>query len=232
MITTLRIGSLSISTYWLMLCVGAIGMLVCLWCRRYRFNLLKQQCIIFTLLLTVVGVIGAKLLFILENFQETLTNGVSMGGVSFFGSVFLIPLLMPLVGKMFRLSGSQTMDICGPCVAIMIGCMRVGCFFSGCCGGWEMCVGEICFRWPTQAVESIGDFAILGVLLNREKSNVQTGSLYPMFMASYSIMRFVIEFFRETVKDWLYLSHGQWFALAALTVGLIWLAGLKRRGRT
>ena len=217
----MRVGDYTIPTFPIMLVTGIIGMYLCTYKRRTLFSLNFWQCGGFSALLTLVGVAGAMLLHFLEN--------GSFGGVSFYGSVFLIPILMPLAGLLFRLKPSQSMDICGPCVAIMIGCMRVNCFLSGCCGGWEMCIGEICFAWPTQVIDSFGDFAIMAGLLRIEKNRPQSGLLYPMFMVLYSIMRFILEFLRDTQKDWLYLSHGQWFALLAILVGTIWLWIAKKR---
>lgn len=199
-------------------------MFICLYCRRKRYSLNFLQSISFTVLLTLVGVAGAMLLYYLECGE--------FGGVSFYGSVFLIPLLMPLVGKLFRLKCGQTMDLCGPCVAIMIGCMRVNCVLNGCCGGWEVCLGSVCFSWPTQAMDSIADFTIMLWLLELERENRGKGALYPRFMLAYSVMRFLLEFLRETPKDWLYLSHGQWFALAAIVAGAVWIAAENRRSST
>lgn len=216
MMVAITIGDVSISTYWLMLIIGVVGMFVCTFRRKERFGLNLLQCAAFTLLLTAAGVIGAMLLYFLES--------GSFGGVSFFGSVYLIPLLMPLFGLLFRLKPGQTLDICGPCVAIMIGCMRVNCFLSGCCGGWEVCMGNLCFSWPTQAIDSIADFAIMVWLLQLESNGQESGKLYPLFMVAYSAMRFLNEFLRDTPKDWLYMSHGQWFAVAAVVIGFIWLS--------
>ncbi|MBR2024231.1 MAG: prolipoprotein diacylglyceryl transferase [Clostridia bacterium] len=44
---------------------------------------------------------------------------------------------------------------------------------------------------------------------------------YPRLLLLYGGARFVIEFFRSTAKDWLYLSHAQWFSLAAIIIGAI-----------
>ena len=209
------------STYYLLLLLGTLGMYLCICLRRKYFPLGFVKGAAFTLLLTAVGVAGAMLLYFLES--------GSFGGVSFYGSVFLIPLLMPLVGMIFRLKPGQTMDICGPCVAIMIGCMRVNCVLSGCCGGWKVCLGSFCFSWPTQAMDSIADFAIMLWLLELERQNRGKGTLYPRFMLGYSVMRFLLEFLRETPKDWLYLSHGQWFALAAIVAGAVWMAVENRK---
>ena len=219
MLPSFYLGTWKVDTYWLMLAVGALGMLLCVLYRRKQFSLGWGGSALFTLTLTVVGVLGAKLLFVLENWQEVLESKFSLGGVSFFGSVFLILALMPLVGRLFCLRGGETLDLCAPCVAIMIGCMRVGCFLSGCCGGWEACFGSWRFRWPTQAMDSIGDFAILLLLLQWEEQGKQKHLLYPWFMVLYSTMRFFIEFLRDTPKDWLLLSHGQWFSLAAAAIG-------------
>lgn len=223
MLPNIELMGLSLSTYWLALTVGAIGMLICLWQRRMRFFLRRLQCVQFILILTVIGILGAKALFILENLEDTAENGISLAGVSFYGSVYLLPLLMPLMGKLFQLRSDQTMDICGPCVAVMIGCMRIGCFLSGCCGGSEVYLGDICFQWPTQAFESIGDFAILLLLLHWEERGKYRQLLYPIFMLLYSALRFLIEFLRDTPKEWLQLSHGHWFALAAICWSAIWI---------
>ena len=209
------------SSYYVMLLLGTLGMYLCICLHQKRFPLGFVGGAAFTLLLTAVGVAGAMLLYFLES--------GSFGGVSFYGSVFLIPLLMPLVGLLFHMKPWQTMDLCGPCVAIMIGCMRVNCVLNGCCGGWEVCLGNFCFSWPTQAMDSIADFAIMLWLLSLERDNRAKGTLYPRFMIAYSVMRFLLEFLRDTPKNWLYLSHGQWFALAAIVAGAVWMAVSNRR---
>lgn len=220
MMPSIKIGAIEFSASRLLLLVGMLGMLLCAYKRQNLFRLSGWQCGAFAVLLTVVGITGAMLMYFLET--------GAFGGVSFYGAVFLIPLLMPLVGFLFRMKPGQTMDICGPCVAIMIGCMRFGCFLSGCCGGWSVCLGSFCFEWPTQMLDSIGDFAIMSWLLLYEEKQPQNGKLYPMFMVAYSAMRFFLEFLRDTPKDWLYMSHGQWFAIAAVAAGLLWLALLNK----
>lgn len=208
-------GLKSIFTLPIMLALGALGMTLSAWSRRARFGMSRTRVILFALVLTAVGVTGACLLFRLE--------AGAWGGVSFYGSVFLIPLLMPLVGWALGLKPRQTMDLCGPCVAIMIGCLRFSCFVTGCCGGWTVCLGSFCFAWPTQILDSIGDFSIMICLLQKEERTPQSGKLYPIFIVAYSAMRFFLEFLRDTPKDWLYLSHGQWFAIVAILFGLFWI---------
>lgn len=232
MLPEIRFGGVTLSSYWLMFGVGVVAMLVLMLIRKHRFGLSTGKAVAFTLALTVCGVASVKLLFIIENLRDVLEYGLTAGGMSFFGAVFLVPVLMYPVGRLLSLRFGQTADACALCVLAMIGCMRVGCFLVGCCGGTETTICSLTFQWPTQAVESIGDFAILATLYDYEVRNAYAGRLYPWFMIDYSVMRFVIEFFRATPKDWLGMSHGQWFAVFALMIGWIWLVSGNKKAST
>lgn len=219
MLPIITIGEVKVSTYWLMFTVGVCSMGALMLRRRETYSLTRVQALLFTLLLTVCGLAGTKLLYILENWRETVENGLTLGGQSFFGAVFLIPVLMALLGRLFSLPPGRSLDACAPCVASMIGFMRMGCFFNGCCGGWEAAVGSVHFHWPTQAVESLGDFCLLGLLLHMEEQERHPGRRYALFLLGYGVLRFFVEFLRDTEKDWLALGHGQWFALAGCLIG-------------
>lgn len=231
MLPTILIGGKAVSTYWLMFLVGIGAMFALMLRRKQRFNIGTGKALAFTLGLSLCGLASVKLLYILENLQLVLENGLTLGGTSFFGAVFLVPLLMYPVGRLLSLKFGQTADASALCVLAMIGCMRVGCFLAGCCGGTEAQICGLTFHWPTQAVESLGDFAILALLYEVEERGNRSGWLYPMFMIGYSILRFFVEFFRNTVKDWLGLGHGQWYAIVAIVVALIWLRAADRKVR-
>ena len=229
MLPYIYIGSLELSTYWRMFVVGIGAMLALMLRRKANTGFGTVKSVLFTLGLAFCGLLSVKILYILENWRDTLENGLTLGGTSFFGAVFLVPVLMYAVGRLLKLRFGQTADSCALCVLAMIGCMRLGCFLSGCCGGNEATICGITFCWPTQAVESIGDFAILAWLYGCEERGKFQNRLYPMFMMSYSGMRFVIEFFRNTPKGWIFMSHGQWFAILALMLGWIWIFILNKK---
>lgn len=219
MLPTITIGTLRVSTYWLMFAVGVCSMGALMIRRRGHYNLSILETLLVTLLLAICGVTGTKLLYILENWREVVESGLTLGGMSFFGAVFLIPPLMTVLGRLFGLKPGQSLDACAPCVAVMIACMRFGCFLNGCCGGWEMALKSVRFHWPTQAMESIGDFCILGLLLQMEETAAHPGRRYAVFLVGYGILRFFVEFLRDTPKEWLGLGHGQWFAIAGCLMG-------------
>lgn len=222
MMPSIQIGNTAISTYPLMICIGSAGMLLYTLSQRKRCGLNEFTSILFAILLTFCGIAGARLLFILENLDD-LQSAVSGNGVSFFGSVYLIPLIMPLIGRLLRMKPGRTLDLCAPCVAIMIGCIRIGCFLSGCCGGWVVYIGDTYFEWPTQIMESIGDFLIFLWLAKVHKQGAREGQLYPLLMIGYSVLRFFIEFLRYSPNKWLIFSAGHGFAVIAIMAAVLWL---------
>ena len=226
MMPFIRLGRVWLSVYWMMFLAGAVGILILTLKRRQRYHFGILGSVLFTVLTVILGLAGAKLLYIFENWKSTLENGVTLSGVSFFGSVYLIPLLMPLFGLLFRLKPKCSLDAVAPAVAVMIGFIRVGCFFNGCCGGWKTAWG---FTWPTQAMESICDFMLLYFLLQMEKKEKYEGWLYPVLMTAYSAYRFLIEFLRDTPRGALGLANGHYFALAGLAIGGLWLYLLAKK---
>lgn len=219
MIPLIRLGNIEISTYWMMMGLGYLAMVFLVLKRRERFNLKKWQSIAITSAIMFFGILGSKLLYCLENMNELQGNGLPLtNGFSFFGAVFLIPPLMACFGMLFGLRPKQTMDLSAPCGVLMAGTLRFGCFMNGCCGGISAVLFGHTFRWPTQAIESIGDFAILFWLLSVEKKNSEEAHLYPRFMLTYGVLRFFVELMRDTPKDWWALSHGQWFSIIAVAV--------------
>ena len=217
MLPEVSLFGVTISTYYSMMGAGFLAMVFLMLRRRARFGLRAPGAVAFAVLVMLTGLVGCKLLYIAENYPAPVT----LGGFSFFGAVFLVPPLMALSGLLFRLRPGRSLDACAPCVTAMVGVIRVGCFLNGCCGGRLFSIAGHTLRWPTQMAESVGDLVILFWLLTCEEKGRE--GLYPRFLLAYGALRFVIEFFRDTPKDWLGLSHGQWFSIGAVMVGALWL---------
>ncbi len=232
MYPTMHVLGASIATYWLMFALGVAAMILLLCIRRSRNCLNILQAIFSGLLLAVFGVIGAKLLFIVENWHTVLQSGITPGGMSFFGTVFLLPAALALTAPFFQMRPMAFIDYCAPAVPLMLAVMRIGCFFTGCCGGVSITLAGATFPLPVQLFECTLDFLILDVMLQIGKKHGTSGTLYPLFMLLYGIMRFFLEFLRTTPKSLLYLSNGQWFSLLCLLCGGLLLLRLKYRNTT
>ena len=203
---------------------GIVGMAVLCCLRAKQYRLTCSKAIVFTLLLSVVGLLGTKLLFIAENIEIVMSEGLSLAGQSFFGALFLIPPIVALYSRLFGLRAAQGVDLCAAPVIFILMCMRMGCLMSGCCGG--IFIGT--FQVPAQFLEALGDAIILTVLLETEKRNKFIGRLYPLLMVLYGSMRFFLEFVRDTEKNLLGFSQGQLYSVIAIVVGVAWL---KMKGR-
>ena len=214
------------NSFWICVCIGLALMVWLFWSRKSVYNLKIGQTIILMITLPIVGFSGAKLLYIIENFEKVLSGGEV--GMSFFGTVFIVPVIMPLIGKIVGVPMRNTLDICIPGGIAVLGCMRVNCFISGCCSGMLVHGFGTWFPLPVQLFEAIGDFMILTQILRWEKSHIPGGRIYPMFLVFYGILRFFLEWFRRTGRPWLGMSHGHWFSIAAITIGLTTLIIMER----
>ena len=84
------------------------------------------------------------------------------------------------------------------------------------------------FPLPVQLFEAIGDILILTHILWWEKSRNPEGRIYPAFLVFYGILRFSLEWIRITERPWLGMSHGHWFSIAAIAIGLTMFIVMKR----
>lgn len=192
--------------------------------RRYAYK--WWQGLLISLAVEIFAVIGARLMFIIENFESVIANGFSLwGGVSFFGTVLFLPLFMMALCLISKQSIARVLDFITPGVALELACIRVGCFFSGCCygrptnGSWgiAMWFDKQTLRIPTQLIECFFDLVIfIALLIYEKKINYKTGIMYPLFLISYGILRFIVEFFRENAT---LFTYAHVFSLMAIAVG-------------
>lgn len=202
--------------------VGALSIIALTLWRRRKYGLSVFSAVCYPILLVACGILGAKLLsFVKSGFT-------SFEGMAFYGAIFLIMLLMPLVGRLFRLTPAQTLDISAPEVSSFISFFRFGCYCAGCCGGVRCVIGSFAFYWPAQLLESFGDMVLTAVLLQMEQRDDRKGMLYPVFMVSYGSMRFVIECMRGMPTLMLGLSEGHWNSVLSVLIGTIWLLVRRR----
>lgn len=196
------------------------------------------------------GVLGGRLAFVLLNYKQYLAHPGEIfafwqGGMTSFGG------LIGGVGvglAMAKKRGLRVLDVCdaaGPSLAIGWFFGRIGCLLNGCCYGhacqqpWALefhpkdglATGRV---HPTQLYDALGmalTFAFLTRVL--EKRRAFRGQLLLVFLISFGLVRFVVEFWREqsgAESVIVGLSTGQWASLAVALVALaLWPAWSKRR---
>lgn len=220
-----------VSLYWSAHIVGVMGMVMLCLMRGKQFGYTKQFSVVTALLLAVMGYIGAKMLYILENINRVKEKGVSLDGVSFFGTIFFIPVALYLISKMIKTDFGNYLDYCTPAGLIMLICIRTGCFLNGCCQGIYFEYKSRPVIFPSQLLECVLDSILLYVLFAME-DKIKTGHLYVVFMGGYGVLRFFVECTRDTDKVTLGMSNGQIFSIICVMVLLTTVFAQRVKAKT
>lgn len=183
-----------------------------------------KKTIIVAVLLTITGTVGAYLLYFLE-------NGI-LGGISFFGAIFLVPVVFALFTLPFKLSYGQIMDLCAPAECIMLAIMKIQCLIHGCCAGRVLFVTtqgqEIIF--PSQIVEFINALIICYFLMQDARNKERYNTLFPRYMVIYGITRFFLNLLRAETEAFLFgLPVGNIWSFITVLIGFAWLLCGKRK---
>ena len=111
-----------------------------------------------------------------------------------FGAVFLLPLFYYFGARLFKRNTSLVMDISAACLVIGLIFGRFDCLVGGCCAGMRFPIGNL--HWPLREIELLYYGAFLLYYCPRIHQGKTHGEVYPVFMITYGILRFVLEWFR------------------------------------
>jgi phosphatidylglycerol---prolipoprotein diacylglyceryl transferase len=190
----------------------------------------------------LAAIVGARLLYVLTNLGEFADRPLDAfalwkGGLVFYGALLAAFPIGIWYLKKHMLPVWQTTDIMAPSIALGQAFGRLGCYFAGCCYGAPYS-GPACVTFkdihslaprgiplfPTQLMESGGDFVIFTMLILFRRHKKIDGQLFWIYALSYAVLRFTIEFFRGDAVRGLYfgdtISTSQ-----IIAVGMFLLAG-------
>lgn len=199
-----------LSSHSLLLLLSAGTLFSFLWLMQFRgrLNMKWYAALPIAICHTLVGVICVKAFA----FMETGFNPDSLGNMSLFGGVFFMPVAYWVGAKLTKRPYGAVCDVFTPCMIFTVMCVRVNCIISGCCTGLRIPGTQM--RFPTRETEVIYYVVMLLLLIPRAKKSKKPGSIYPLYMATYGVFRFINEFFRTSSTGMLlHLSH-VWAAIA------------------
>lgn len=200
------------------LAVGTIAMAaVMLLPRRWRAGLPMWKTLLSAAVLTVLGVLGAKLMFLIE-------SGF-WAGTSFYGAVFFPPLFMVLLALLLRVPPLTLLDLCAPAECVMLAILKMQCAVNGCCVGILLTITAdgTYIRFPSQIIELLNALVLMAILLRLIRKGTWQGRIYPIYMLLYGITRFILNLLRDTKPFLLGLPAGNFWSLVAIVIALIWL---------
>jgi phosphatidylglycerol:prolipoprotein diacylglycerol transferase len=228
-----RIGSFEVTTFGVMVAVGAM---VGLWLfdRELRWSELPQEAVNGALLGVVAGLLGAKLLFVFEHRgEEPLVSLLTTrAGLSWFGGLF------GGVGAALACFGWKRWPIvplvaaATPALAVGHLLGRVGCFLVGDDYGrptslpWGVAFPKglpptAVPVHPTQLYEAAFLLVLAWLLIRWRRARVDAGFVLGRYLVLAGLARFLIEFVRVNVRVAFGLTVAQYGALIITAVGAL-----------
>jgi len=234
----IRIGSLAIHTYGLLLAIGVLIAFIFIYKQAKKYGLPPNKILDLAFYTIIIALLGAKIFLFIGNFsyyikypKEIITmarsGGVFQGGLV-FGFLFALWYL-----KKHKLPAWKVGDIVAPALALAHAIGRLGCFSAGCCFGRECSLPwGVTFKseyahnltgipidypiHPTQLYEAIlnfMNFLILFFILKRKKFD---GQIFSLYLINYSIIRYFVEFYRgdHPAKAYLIQSSSPYASLS------------------
>lgn len=203
-----------LSGRWSIIGLGGLAMFVTMLLQKKQYpQVAIWKMVVLTVWLTITGVLGTMVLAYIELGE--------FGGTSFYGAVFLVPILI-LPAMLMKISYKDILNLCAPAECAMMIVMRFDCLDKGCCFGKYL--PELEFQFPSQIAEMVVGAAIMIALIWMHKKDRET-QLYPWYMILYGICRAVLQCFRYGgTEPWvLGLSQGHLWSLVSMAIGTVWL---------
>jgi phosphatidylglycerol:prolipoprotein diacylglycerol transferase len=251
------LGPFTLHTYGVLLAIAFLVGLLVVSRQAKRAGLDSGRITDLAVWVLIAGLVGAKLLLLLVDFRyygrnpRELFTIFQSGGVFYGGLVAGVAVAWWYI-RHYRLPGWQTADVLAPGVVIGQAIGRLGCFSAGCCWGkptsvpWAVKFTDMYAAravgtpldvplHPTQLYESAACFLIFFALLWLALRKRFHGEVVLAYVAAYSVVRFVIEFFRGDPDrgTWFKgaLSTSQLISLLLLLGVLVVLPRVRRTGR-
>ncbi len=183
--------------------------------------------------------IGAKVFFLIFSSNNQFYSHLNSesfwlgGGFVFYGGLIFGLIFYMIYSLILKKFPFQYTGYLSPGLVFGHAIGRFGCFLAGCCFGrqcdlpWAITVHGQSVH-PVQLYESLGLVIIGLVMLKLIKSAINAYSILGIYLLSYSILRFTIEFYRGDVVRGVYqntLSTSQIISLVLFLIGAALVIG-------
>jgi phosphatidylglycerol---prolipoprotein diacylglyceryl transferase len=240
----LHLGPLTIYSYGVMM---AVAFLVSSWVlgkaleRQGKDSALSSTLVLWA---AVGGLIGARLLFIVERLPEFLADPRSLiftgAGFTWYGGLIGGVIAVSWCVRHHNLSWPEIMDAVAPAIALGHGIGRIGCHLAGdgdwgppttlpwgvayteAIVGWRFPPGVYVHPTPLYEVATYG--VIFWLLWNRHAAPHKPGAVFWEYLLLAGTARFLIEFVRVNTPVVFGLSQAQLVSVLIAAVGVIMLA--------
>lgn len=249
-----------ISVYALLSLIGVLtaGSFAYQYAKRNALDPLDMT--VLLLVAAFAGWAGSHLTYALVNFRELRIFVLNLGKISSFsqfidyiqylfgGAVYYGGLITGMLAGLLlarkkKLDTDRYADVAAAAIPLFHGFGRIGCFLGGCCFGVECKIGFIyrnaiieeangIRRFPIQLLEAFLNFSLFFILWWLLRKSKYSGILLYLYLCSYAVIRFTLEFWRgDDYRGFLLgLSTSQFIAVITFIFGLVMIL-IKRHRR-
>ena len=197
-----------------------------------------EQLVDFFCVALLGGILGGRLLYVALHWAYFAQAPLELlaiwhGGLVWYGGFVGGFLGGWLYARRHRLVFLRVLDQGIPFLVLGHAMGRVGCFLNGCCYGkptdaWCGVIfpGQTVALLPTQLFETVGLLILYVVLRRLQQPSLlrSPGRVFGVYLVSYGVLRFVLEWFRgDQVSSWMGLTLQQLISVVVSIVGLMLL---------
>ncbi|HEY0868558.1 MAG TPA: prolipoprotein diacylglyceryl transferase [Fimbriimonas sp.] len=212
-----RIGNFEVPSFGVMMVLAFLAGMWIATVRAQRYGITKQQIQDASFWALLAGILGARIVFIvqeipyyLEHPDQLLT--LRFQGLTSFGGLIFGALAVMVWCRRNRVPVLNMLDVAAPGFLIGHVIGRFGCLLNGCCFGsacppdtpWAITVsGSPYLHHPAQVYDALMNAVVLGLLLLLERRNaLRLGEMTGLTLALHGLTRFIYEFWRAgTVEE-------------------------------
>jgi len=215
-----RLGNIKIYSWGFLVALSFLIAILLSYKKAKKEKLEPDNIFNIALLALIFGFLGARLLFTFENGFNNFF-ALWQGGLSWYGG-FLLAFLAIFTYLKIKKLPLRYLEIVTLFLPLAHAIARVGCFLNWDDYGkpsnlpWAIKVANDLPRHPTQLYEVVSNLIIFGFLLFLDKKK-KGKVIIPTYLISYSLVRFLIDFLRESQR-YLALTLAQWISLAVILI--------------
>ena len=234
-----RIFGISVYWYGIMISLGMLAGIYVALKRTRHYSISEDELINFALVVVPAAVIGARLAFVISNWESFAGDwlaiiNIRQGGLAIHGAIFVAILVCIVYSYVKKMNFWRIADTCAPSLILGQAIGRWGNFFNQEAYGvptdlpWAMYI-DGAYRHPIFLYESIWNLLVFVYLIYISRKEKTDGGIFLRYLIGYSIGRFFIEGVRADTLYWGNLRAGQVVSILLILAGSLLLWWRKNR---
>lgn len=200
-----QIGNFKVHSYGVILVIAFVVGVAMARARAPKHGIDPKKVTDVSFWMLIAGVLGARLLFIIQERPKDWMS-LQFAGLTSFGGIIGGLVVMLVWAKINKVPLRAFLDVFAPAFLISHAIGRVGCLMNGCCFG-NACPGlpwgvpnmensSHVISHPAQAYDSLMNVAAYFILINWEKVGFKPGQAFGAMLMLHGATRFIYEFWR------------------------------------